>query len=357
MRLVPELCWTIDGIRTAPIDPRLIELLGLIETQGSLRAACDEVAMPYRTAWGLLQDTERLLGGSLVQLRRGRGASLTRDGTTLVRADQTARRRWGKDMQSLAVDVGATGGRSSSSGAPVLRIAASHDPALAGLQDALPAAAGVHLDIEFCGSLEALERFRTGHADVAGFHFVPADPTTSRTLLAQLRPSLDRLIRLVDRDQGLIVPRGNPRRLTSLADLAQKQLRFVNRQPGSGTRMLIDAQMLREHVSSDGLDGYEKEEYTHAAVAATVASGHADAGFGVAAAAAEYGLGFVPVVRERYYLAIRAVALRSAPVTALREVLAGPVFRKLADRMHGYDASRAGEVERVAVRGKGRPRS
>jgi molybdate transport repressor ModE-like protein len=354
LRLIPALCWTIDGIRTAPIDPRLIDLLGFIETHGSLRAACDEASMAYRTAWGLLQDTERLLGGPLVKLRRGRGAELTRDGLAIVRADQAARQRWAKDMQSLSVDVGATGGRSSSGGTPVLRVAASHDPALAGLQDALPAAAGVHLDVVFCGSLEALERFRGGRADVAGFHFVPADTSTARPFLAQLRPSLDRLIRLVDREQGLIVPRGNPRRLTSLADVAARQLRFVNRQPGSGTRMLIDAQLLREHVPSERLDGYCNEEYTHGAVAATVASGQADAGFGVAAAAAEYGLGFVPVVRERYYLAVRAIAVRSQPVVALREALAGPIFRKLVDRMHGYDAARAGEVERVAARSRRR---
>ncbi|HSN69970.1 MAG TPA: substrate-binding domain-containing protein, partial [Steroidobacteraceae bacterium] len=129
-------------------------------------------------------------------------------------------------------------------------------------------------------------------------------------------------------------------------------LRFVNRQIGSGTRMLIDSQLARERVASASLRGYEDQEYTHAAIAATVASGRADVGFGVAAAAAEYGLAFVPMVRERYYLAVRAQALRSPALIALREALAGPVFRKLVGRMTGYDASHAGELERLAVRGR-----
>lgn len=348
MRLIPSLTWLAGAPRPAPLDPRLFALLASIVAHGSLRAAADAVAMPYRSAWGLLQDMERMFGTPLVQLQRGRGATLTAGGAALLRADEAAKRRLSREFSELALDVGVPDATGSGAAAPLLRLAASHDPALAGLQDALPAATGARLDIEFCGSREALARFRAGDVDLAGFHVVPGDAEAAQPFLAYLRPTRDRLLRFVDRQQGLIVARGNPRRVASLTDVVGGKLRFVNRQPGSGTRALIDAQLAREGLAATNLRGYTSAEFTHGAVAATIASGHADAGFGVAAAAAEYDLGFVPVVRERYYFAVREVMLRSAAIIALRSSLAGPVFRDLVDRMPGYDATHAGRLERVA---------
>lgn len=330
-----------------PVDPRILELLSRIDAQGSLRAACYATGIPYRTAWGMLQDMERDFGCPLVRLERGRGASLTPDGMAWLRADEAARQRLAKLLNALSVEIGAPAARSVGGNAPVLRMAASHDPALAALQDALPAAAGAKLNIEFCGSLDALARFRAGEVDIAGFHFVPGDPETARPFMSHLRTSRDRMLRFVDREQGLIVAHGNPRRLMCLADVAHRKLRFVNRQSGSGTRLLIDAQLAREGLAPGDLRGYDSEEFTHAAVAATIASGRADAGFGVAAAAAEYDLGFVPVVRERYYFALREAMLRSDPIVALRDALTGPIFRELVGHMAGYDATRAGRLERV----------
>ena len=229
----------------------------------------------------------------------------------------------------------------------VLHISASHDPALAALQDALPAAAGTKLKIVFCGSLDALAQYKAGKTDVAGFHFVPGDTESARPFLRDLRASKDRLLRFVDREQGLIVARGNPHRVRSLVDVVNSKRRFVNRQTGSGTRLLVDAQLARDGLDGRDVPGYGNEEFTHAAVAATVASNRADVGFGVAAAAAEYDLGFVPLVRERYYLVVRQSMLRSEPIAALRESLAGPVFKQLVGRMAGYDATNAGKLETV----------
>ncbi len=180
---------------------------------------------------------------------------------------------------------------------------------------------------------------------------MPGSVDSARPFLRHLRPSSDRLLRFVDREQGLILPRGNPRRVRSLADVVRQKLRLVNRQAGSGTRRLVDAQLEREGLEPAELAGYVDEEFTHAAVAATIASGRADAGVGVAAAAAEYDLAFVPLVRERYYLALRAASLASPAVVALRESLKGPVFRELVGRMAGYDAEHAGELERVRSAG------
>jgi len=347
MRLTPSLCWSAGAARATPIDPRVFELLARIDGLGSLRAAADAVGMPYRTAWGLLQQMEQTFGGPLVRFQRGRGASLTTDGATLLRADEAARKKLSKDFDAMAVEIGPPIARGRGGGTPVLRFAASHDPALVAFQNALPAAAGVRLNVEFCGSLEALARFRGGEVDMAGFHIVPGDAETARPFLRYLRPSRDRLLRFVDRDQGLIVARGNRHRVKCLADLVSRKLQFVNRQPGSGTRVLIDSQLAREGIAAGQLRGYECEEFTHAAVAATIASGRADAGFGVAAAAAEYDLGFVPLAREHYYFAVREAMVRSAPIAALRSSLAGPIFKALVGHMAGYDAKHSGELERV----------
>src|SRR5204863_8131295 len=179
-----------------------------------------------------------------------------------------------------------------------------------------------------------------------GFHIAPSLYETSdlapfRRLLHARR---DRLIRLVDRDQGLILPRGNPERVRGFRELARRRLRFVNRQRGSGTRLLIDRLLADESVDPTALAGYANEEFTHAAVAATVASGAADAAFGLRAAAAEYGLAFVPRIRERYYLAVRASALAMPAVLRLIEVLRGSIFARIAGTLPGYRRGGAGTV-------------
>jgi putative molybdopterin biosynthesis protein len=225
-------------------------------------------------------------------------------------------------------------------------VTASHDLVLAALRDALPAAAGLSLDLAFMGSLHALQQFAEGRTDLAGFH-VPLGEHAAGELAPfrrLLRVRRDRLIRVVDRDQGFMLPRGNPARVHSFRDLERKRLRFVNRQRGSGTRLLIDRLIAEEGLEASSLVGYANEEFTHPAIAATVASGAADAGFGLRAAAAEYGLAFVPRVRERYYLAVRASALAMPAVVRLIDVLQGAVLARVAMTLPGYRREAAGTV-------------
>ncbi|HSN71015.1 MAG TPA: hypothetical protein VLT59_05875, partial [Steroidobacteraceae bacterium] len=166
MRLSPAVHW-FDTAQGTTVDPRLLELLAGIEARGSLRKACDAIGIPYRTAWGLLQAMERACGGPLVRLHRGRGARLAEDGAALLRADRNARDRLAEAFESMVLEIGParTRGRGS---VTLLRLAASHDLALAQLQDALPAALGAQIATEFCGSLDALRHFRAGQVDIAG---------------------------------------------------------------------------------------------------------------------------------------------------------------------------------------------
>ena len=196
------------------------------------------------------------------------------------------------------------------------------------------------------GSLHALKEYAEGRADLAGFHVpIAGRPDWDRALyLRGLQARRDRLLRFVDRDQGLILPRRNPAQVRSFRDVAGQNLRFINRQRGSGTRVLIDQLLAHERIGGSEIVGYGNEEFTHLAVAATVASGGADAGFGLRAAAAEYRLAFVPLLRERYFLAVRAKAVEKAAVAALIQALRSPAFLRMARRFAGYRVGAAGAV-------------
>lgn len=357
MKIVPAICWTLEAESTEALDPRLVPLLSAVAETQSLAAAIARCGISYRAGWGLLRDYRRMLGTPLVLLERGRGARLTDAGTRLLGADRAASRRLSRILQKFSVEIVSKERPAKNAAHVGLRIAASHDLALAALPAELASDVALDLDLSFMGSLTALAEFAGGRADMAGFH-VPLghDPDWDRTPFLQILESRrDRLIRFVDRDQGLILPRGNPARVKSLADVASAGLRFVNRQRGSGTRFLIDRMIADAGLEPTSLDGYGTEEFTHPAVAATVASGGADAGFGLRAAASQYGLAFVPLVEERYYLAVRSKDATSAGVSRLLRVIRGAAFARLARRLPGYKATAAGTVIAVDALATARP--
>jgi molybdate transport repressor ModE-like protein len=346
MRVVPALVWNLEGESVETLDARLLPLLQAIAASASLAAAVGDCRISYRAAWGLLREYQRKLGEPLVLLERGRGASLTPSGERLIGAERTAMRRLAGVLPRLAVEISSTPSKEEVAATQRLRVAASHDLVLATLANALPAGFGLSLELSFMGSLHALKEFVEGRADVAGFHVpIAGRPDWDRApMLRGLRARRDRLIRFVDRDQGLILPRGNPMQIRSLRDIAGQRLRFINRQRGSGTRLLIDQVLARDKIAGSEIIGYGNEEFTHRAVAATVASGGADAGFGLWAAAAEHQLAFVPLMRERYFLAVRAKAVEEAAIARLIDALRSPVFARIARGFVGYKADAAGSI-------------
>ncbi|MEO8674370.1 MAG: substrate-binding domain-containing protein [Casimicrobiaceae bacterium] len=354
MKLQPRLAWTLGTSPPAPLPERLVPLLEAIARTGSLAHAVTHCGMSYRAGWGLLRVCRLLLGVELVHLARGKGATLAPAGIHLVDATAAASRRLARIAPSLAIELAGEPERRKRSASTQLRMAASHDLALAALRDVIEGGS-LALEIRFVGSLVALEEFAQGRADAAGFH-VPLGARArddSAPYLRFLSPRRDRLIRFVEREQGLILPRGNPVRVRNFSDVASRGLRFVNRQRGSGTRLLIERHLEDEGIAGPALAGYATEEYTHAAVAATVASGGADAGFGLRAAAAEYGLAFVPLARERYFIAIRVADVAKPATVALIGALRGPVLARLVARLPGYRAASAGSV--IGVGGISRP--
>ena len=255
MKIEPRIAWRTAGHGGFPLDPRVLPLLREIRARSTLRAATAAVGLSYRAAWDLLSLQTRALGTALVVMERGRGARLSPLAERLVAADDAAQAQLepAREHLAVAIDPAAPGGA-------LLRLVASHDPLLAEL------ATRAHLPVEltFRGSRESVSAFAQGSAELAGFHLPPGDGGAYRELI---RPRRDRLIRFARREQGLIVAADNPHGLRSLADVAQARLRFVNRQRGSGTRMLVDALLGESGVAPEALQGYADEEFTQAAVA------------------------------------------------------------------------------------------
>jgi putative molybdopterin biosynthesis protein len=221
----------------------------------------------------------------------------------------------------------------------------SHDPILdlaaSELRSRDP---GVTLASSNVGSLGGLIALRDGLCHLAGSHLLePETGDYTRPYVDQMLMGRDiAIVRLVHREQGLIVAPGNPLGLSAIADLAQSGLRYVNRQRGAGTRVLLDYELQRAGIDPATLSGYLREEPTHLAVAAAIAAGRADCGLGVQAAARAFGLAFVPVAREPYDLVLEretADSERLAPLWALMET-AG--FRACVEALGGYDTTEMG---------------
>src|SRR5439155_5992015 len=189
------------------------------------------------------------------------------------------------------------------------------------------------------GSLGGLIALQRGEAHLAGSHLL--DEGTGEYNLSYVRRMLDGraivVMTLVYREQGLILPKGNPKRIGTLADLLRDDVLFVNRQKGAGTRVLLDYKLREMGAGPRQVKGYEREEFTHLAVAATVAGGAADVGLGILAAARALDLDFVPLLRERYDLVIPREFYESELLAALLEIIRGPDFRREVEALGGYD--------------------
>jgi putative molybdopterin biosynthesis protein len=196
------------------------------------------------------------------------------------------------------------------------------------------------------GSLGGLIALQRGETHLAGSHLL--DPATGEFNLAYIREYLPgipiKVIALVGRQQGLLVQRGNPKNIQGLEDLAREDVRFVNRQRGAGTRVLLDYQLSLKGIAASVIRGYNVEEYTHLSVAAAIASGRADTGLGIAAAAKALDLDFVPLFLERYDLIVPSQIYASTLLEPTWAILEDPVFQQQVGSLPGYDISPMGKL-------------
>src|SRR6266540_2631574 len=196
------------------------------------------------------------------------------------------------------------------------------------------------------GSQGGLVALRRGEAHLAGSHLL--DPQTGEYNISYIRqymPNIPvKVVALVGREQGLLVKRGNPKEINGLRDLTKPKVQFMNRQRGAGTRVLLDYHLNLMKISAESIVGYSQEEYTHLGVAAAIASGRADCGLGIAAAAQALDLDFVPLFQERYDLVIPKEHAQSKLLAPLFGLLAGREFREAVSHLTGYDVSVMGRI-------------
>lgn len=228
-----------------------------------------------------------------------------------------------------------------------LNFCGSHDLVLTWLASHFDEIApGYTLPLSFTGSLGGLIALAENKAHLAGCHLWDDETDTyNLPFVHRLLPGRRvAVITLAHRRIGLIVRPDNPLKLYTLPDLARPGVRFVNRQPGSGTRVWLDAQLHRIGIDPATILGYDRELMTHSEVARFIAEGQADVGLGLEAAAQTYGLDFVLLTRERYDLVIPATHMDLPPAKALREWLLQPQARQIIQNMAGYEAADTGKI-------------
>jgi len=360
--------WVFSNEVGEEVDHQLFTLLHAVHDTGKLTLAAKRVDLSYRHAWNIIAKWSQFFGSPLVQLEQGRGARLSVLGQKLVWAEARAVARLLPQLENIASELNLEINRVMAESSPTLRLHASYGYAVAQIPELLRRHSKIALDLQYLSAADALASLARGACDIAGFH-VPEGERGARAI-AQYRNWLDasgqQLVYLVRRQQGLYVGPGNPKGITTLADLRRRGVRFVNRQRGSGTRLLFDTLLEEQGTDPTAIDGYLTEEYTHAAVAAYVASGMADVGLGVEPAARQFNLDFVPIATERYFLICARQTLQYPWVQEMLQLMRGPEFHELVAALPGYVADRAGEIMELTdafpwlattrMRARGRPR-
>lgn len=337
--------WLLHKAGTSQPLSRLLELLRAVEEERSITGAAVRLDVSYRHAWGMIRRASREFGAPLVDMSRGRRAALTALAQRLVAADRRIDARIAPLLDSLASEVEAQIERARIGERAVLTIHASHGYAIELLRTFLTRR-NTSIELRYRGSMEALASLAGGSCELAGFHAPTGDLEGAvLAFYAQwLDPVRQRLVQLCTRRQGIMTAAGNPKAIQALADLATPGVRFVNRQFGSGTRILLELLLERDGLDGTQIAGYGTGEFTHSGVAACIASGLADAGFGVETAARQFNLDFIPLVSERYFLACDEQALETPIVKRIREIVLSKQFRAEAGALAGVDVMQAGGI-------------
>jgi putative molybdopterin biosynthesis protein len=325
----------------------LMDLLHAVQEQGSISGAARELGLSYRHVWGELRRWEAQLAHPLIVWEKGQRARLAPFGEKLLWAERQAQARLAPQIEALHTELERAFAVAFDDQAQVLTLFASHDDALSLLRGFAVDRERLHLDVRFCGSVDAITALNAGRCTLAGFHSSQQPglgSITQRSYQPLLQTGRHKLIGFAGRSQGLMVAAGNPLRLASLADVARRRARFVNRPLGSGTRLLYEELRAREQLARSDIGGPQREEPSHAAVAQAIASGSADAGLGIEAAARVRGLDFVPLLQERYYLVCLKEALEEPAIAALRRLLQSEEWQRQLAAVPGYAPWRSGEV-------------
>lgn len=349
-KILVRPAWLVSNEAGEELDQQLFPVLQAIHDAGKLTVAAAKAGLSYRHAWNLIGRWSEFFGSPLVNLERGRGTTLTPLGEKLLWAEQRINARLAPQLESLASELNLEISKLVTTARSTLRIHASHGFAVAKLPELVRGNSLIQLDLRYLGAQESLASVARGACNFGGFH-VPEGKLGEQALTQYAKwlfPDKQKLIHLVTRTQGLFLAQGNPKNIRSFTDLGRPGVVFINRQRGSGTRLLLDQLLENAGVDYQRLDGYQTEEFTHAAIAAYVASGMADAGFGVEPAARQFALEFLPMAKERYFLICPNESLDLPESKELIELIRGQAFLDLIAGLPGYSAPRAGQIDSIS---------
>lgn len=344
LNITPTLVFSTDSNDT--IDPVLFELLRYLQNDPKLTKAAEYANVSYRHAWNILKKWNNQLGKPLVIQIKGQGTQLTELGEKFVWAESLIDAHLKPNISSLASTINLEINGLLGQNEGLLRIHASHGYAI----DVIPNLnqSDSTIDIKYMGSAEAIDDLLNEQCEVAGFH-ICTHPMIRKNIggkhFSELANTDNVVIRMVIRQQGFIVQKNNPKNITHLSDLLKTNVEFINRQKSAGTRILIDELLEASKFNKTKINGYRNEEYTHTAVAAHVASGAADVGFGIEFAARKFNLDFIPVVTEQYVLACKKDSLEKKNVKSLIENIKSHTFAEKICELAGYQLDSVGTME------------
>jgi molybdate transport repressor ModE-like protein len=350
VRIEIEPLWRFRQDGDQQSMPILLDFLNEIRATGKITRAADRAGLSYRHCWNLIEKWSAFFDAPLVVRQQGRGTQLTPLGDKLVWAGQRLQARLGPQLQNLAQELETEINQLLPHASSVVRMHGSHGYAVSKLREMLVHEPGISLDLRYVSNQTSLVSLAQDACDIAAMH-LPQGPLRPRYVAAcrtWLNPALHRVVGFVTRDVGLMVKRGNPLGITGLEQLQDPAVRFVNRDPESGTRLLFEQLLAQEKIETRRINGYQQVEFTHPAVAAYVASGMADAAFGVEAAARQFDLDFVRLVTEDYFFVCQKAALELPAMQRMLDLIRGPEFHAAIEALPGYTAKDAGAVKTLA---------
>lgn len=348
-RIQIEPVWRFTQERDSRSMLVMLDFLNEIRSTGKITHAAERADVSYRHAWNLIEKWSEFFGTPLVERQQGRGTTLTAFGERLVWAGQRLQARLGPQLQNLAQELESEINALLPEPASLVRVHASHGFAVSALRELLDREPALRVDFRYVGNINSPASLARGQCDLAGMH-LPQGELRGRSVAVWrdvLSPEDHCVIRFVTREMGLIVRKGNPLGIASLRDLLEPGVRFVNRDPESGTRMLFDELLAQRGLDASRIQGYEQVEFTHAAVAAYVASGMADACFGVEAAARRFDLDFVRLVTEDYVFVCDRRSLENPSVRGILELMKSEAFSKAIEALPGYSVTEPGTVHPI----------